>query len=52
MPETGDEISLRSLYLTLGRGFPLIIGLSSLAAVVAFGVASVRPERFQAQATG
>ena len=43
---------MRSLYLTLRRGFPLIIGLSSLAAVVAFGVASVRPERFQAQATG
>ena len=51
MPETGDEISLRSLYLTLRRDF-LIIGLGSPAAVVAFGVASVRPERFQAQAIG
>ncbi len=51
MPETGDEVSLRSLYLILRWGFPLIIGLSSLAAVVAFGVASVRPERFRAQAT-
>lgn len=51
MPETGDETSLRSLYLILRWGFPLIIGLSSLAAVVAFSVASVRPERFRAQAT-
>lgn len=50
-PTYDDEISLRELYLILRRGLPLILGLALLAGVAAYVTTSVRPSRYEAEAT-
>jgi uncharacterized protein involved in exopolysaccharide biosynthesis len=46
-----DEVSLRDVYLTVKRGFFLIVGVAVLAGLVAFVVSSLLPEVYQAQSS-